>query len=77
MAKAKEYELKASESNLLVYTRNHLDAIFSGMLSTIAMDRLGYAVTDHTKFHLSSDFSKVTIEEVEDEPDEPAIKTAD
>jgi len=76
----KEYSLKPAESNLLIYVRNHLDAIFSGVLSTMAMDRLAYKVTDKTKFHLSNDFTTVTINEVEDEQptgaDDSPIKTA-
>lgn len=67
MSEAKQFTLKPAESNLLVYVKNHQEAIFSGLISTIAMDRLAYKVTENTKFTLSEDFSKVTIQELEKE----------
>lgn len=62
-----EYQLSPADSNLLVYIKNHQDAIFSGVLSTIALDRLKYNVTDKTQFKISEDFSKITITELEEE----------
>ena len=63
---AKEYDLPESSTHLLIYTRNHLDAIFSGLLSTIANDRLNYKVTDKTQFKLNANMTKVTMEEEDD-----------
>lgn len=77
MEDKKTFSLKASESNLLIYTKQHLDAIFSGMISTIAMDRLAYKVTDKTKFELSADYTTVTISEVVEPEEESPIKVSE
>lgn len=76
MSKGKDYKLRPADSNLLIYTRNHIDAILSGLISTIAMDRLGYKVTDKTKFTLSDDYGTLNITELDDEPEENPIRTA-
>lgn len=69
----KEFSLKPAESNLLIYVKNHQEAIFSGLISTIAMDRLAYKVTENTKFTLSEDFSKMTVEEIEKSKEESPV----
>lgn len=61
----KEYGLRPADRNMLIYVRNHLDAIFSGLISTVAIDRFGYKVTPNTQFRISDDFTKVTITEIE------------
>ena len=63
----KEFEFSTAETNLLIYTRQHLDAIFSGLLSTTVMDKHGYKVTDKTKFELNPDLTSVKVTEIEDD----------
>lgn len=64
----KVYSLKAAETNLLRYIKQHQEAIFAGILSTIATDRLAYHVTPNTKFELTGDFAQMKLTEVEPEP---------
>jgi len=59
-----KHELKPQQTALLVYIRNHHQAIFSGILSTMAID-LNYKVTDKTQFSLSADLTSMTITELE------------
>lgn len=61
----KQYSLTAHEANMLRFVNNHQNAIFSGLLSTIAGSRLGYTVTERTQFQLSPDFSQMTLMELE------------
>jgi hypothetical protein len=70
-----KHELTQTEQNLLAFVQNHQQAIFSGLLSTIAIDRLKVKVTDHTQFELSGDFKNITITE-QNEDDETAVKAA-
>ena len=63
----KEFAFTVAETNLLIYTRQHLDAIFSGLLSTTVMETHGYKVTDKTKFELSADLTSVKVTEIEDD----------
>lgn len=77
MSDKKDFSLKPAESNLLIYVKNHQEAIFSGLISTIAMDRLAYKVTENTKFTLSEDFSKMTVEEVETPKEESPVVTGE
>lgn len=60
----KTYGLSEQETSLLVFVRNHMDAIFSGIISTIAGTRLGYSVTPNTQFNLSGDLKNITIMEL-------------
>lgn len=73
----KTFSLKPAESNMLMFIQQHQQAIFSGLLSTIAMDRLAYHVTENTVFELNSNFSemKLTEREPEKAPDAPAETT--
>jgi hypothetical protein len=75
---AKTFSLSEHETNLLSFVQNHQQAIFSGLLSTIAMDRLAVKVTDHTQFELSSDFKKITISEKPEQTaeEETVVKAA-
>ena len=71
-----EHELRPADSNLLIYVRNHTEAILSGVISTIAMDRLNYKVTDKTQFKLSPDFTRITISETKQDDEGSPIKAA-
>lgn len=80
MAEPKDYQLSTEDQNLLTFVTQHQQAIFSGILSTIAL-KLGVKVGQHTQFLLSPDMSKMTISELEDQPetekpDESPVKTA-
>lgn len=73
----KSFSLKEHETNLLTFTRSHSEAIFSGILSTIAMDRLSYKVTDRTKFQLNGDLTEMSLEELPEEiPEESPVTAA-
>jgi len=72
----KEYNLKPSDSNLIMYMRRQCDAIMSGLISNIAMDRLGYTVTEKTQFSLSDDYATITITEAEDVKADSGVKAA-
>lgn len=61
----KQYSLTVHEANMLRFVNNHQNAIFSGLLSTIAGSRLGYTVTERTQFNLSGDFSTMTLMELD------------
>jgi len=69
---SKTFSLKESETNLLIYIQQHQQAIYSGILSTIAIDRLAYKITDRTQFEISPDVKtlKMTERPVEPEPTE-------
>lgn len=64
MAEPKEYQLSKEDQNLLTFVTQHQQAIFSGILSTIAL-KFGVQVGEHTQFVLSPDMSKVTISEID------------
>lgn len=59
------YKLKEHETKLLVFIQQKQQAIFSGILSTIVADRLGFAVTDHTQFKLNAELTEMEISELE------------
>ena len=61
----KQYSLTAHEANMLRFVQNHQAAIFSGLLSTIAMSRLAYTVTPNTQFELTPDMSTMRLMELE------------
>lgn len=71
----KQYSLKAAETNLLRYVKQHTEAIFAGILSTIAADRLAYTVTPNTKFELTNDFTMMKLSEMQP-PAAPAEQPA-
>jgi len=82
----KKYQLKKSETQLLKYVKNHQDAIFIGVLSHIAIDRLAVNVGIHTQFELDADMEAVIITElpapedeksVDSDVEEKAVKTAE
>lgn len=68
-------KLSDPDTKLLRFTRQHLDAIFSGVLSTIVM-KSDYKVTDHTKFQLNPELTEVTVEELEEDKAEEVVKKA-
>jgi hypothetical protein len=78
---AKQFSLKTEDTNLLQYVRQHQNAIFSGILSTMAITKFGYKVDEKTKFELSEDLTKVTISQIDEatatpEDTESAIKAS-
>ena len=58
-------KLSPAETNLLFYIRKHSEAIFSGALSTIALDKHKYAVDENTKFELNADLTELEISQVD------------
>jgi len=72
---AKEFDLKKNESALLNFIRDKQQAVFSAVLSSIAIERLGYQVTQNTQFSLTDDLSKLTITEAIQEPPTEPDKT--
>lgn len=66
---SKSFNLRPAESQLLAFTKHHQDAIFSGLLSTIAADRMSYPVTERTQFQLNADMNELTVIELP-EPEE-------
>ena len=60
----KTYSLKPAETNMLRYVHSHQQAIFSGILSTVAIDRLAYHVSENTKFELNGDFTELKLSEM-------------
>jgi hypothetical protein len=70
--KGQEFNLKPTETQLLVITQNNQQAVFAAILSQIAVDRLGYQVTDRTQFKLSPALDKMEIGELP----EPPVPTA-
>lgn len=72
----KKFSLKETESQLLSIIRNNNNSTFSASLSAIAIERLGYKVTQRTQFALNEDLTEVTIQELpEDVPTIPAEPT--
>lgn len=74
------HKLADTDISLLRYVTRHQQAVFSGLLSNLAM-RLGYKVTENTQFTLSQDMSELNITELPEleDPktkDSGAIKTA-
>lgn len=72
----KTFSLSADETQMLIYTKQHLDAIFVGIISNIAGKRLGYQVTNSTQFNLSGDLKTMTISESATPGTEQAPTTA-
>lgn len=60
------HKLEDTDISLLRYTQRHQQAIFSGLLSNIAM-RLGYEVTENTQFQLSAGLDEITITELKEQ----------
>lgn len=72
-----DYKLSDTDVSLLHYVQRHQQAVFSGLLSNIAM-RLGYTVTENTQFALTPDLSGMKITELAPEPDSSnAVKQAE
>lgn len=64
-----KHTLSDTDTNLLRFVQQHQQAVFSGILSTIAIDKLEYKVTDHTKFQLNADLTEMELSEIaEDSP---------
>lgn len=71
----KKIELSKAETSLLIYVQNHQQAIFSGLLSTIAIDKHKVAVDEKTQFKLNADLTEMEITQLE-EDGKDAIKAA-
>lgn len=65
---SKQFSLKRNETELLIFTKQHSDAIFSGLLSNLAADRLAYQVTERTQFSLEDNMTKLVITELPTPP---------
>lgn len=76
-SKTATHKLNNTDVSLLNYIQRHQQAIFSGVLSNIAM-RLNYKVTENTQFQLSADLTELTITELAPEPNssDEAIRRA-
>lgn len=77
----KQFSLAAQETNLLIFTKTQLDAIWAAQLSVIAQQRLSYHVTENTQFEISPDMKTVKVFEadskvVDKATGSGAIKTA-
>lgn len=57
----KRFSFRKEDAEFLVYTKQHLDAVYSATISKLAHDRFGVAITEHTQFLIKSDFSGVEI----------------
>jgi len=70
--KPKTFNLKQIDTQLLVITRQNHNAVFSSILSTIAIDRYGYPITQNSQFVLNDRMDELTIQELE--PQVPVAK---
>ena len=70
------YDLKPIETNLLVMVRDYQQKVFSAIISTIAIDRLGQKVSDRTQFMLNDDLTKMSLRELPPTPQPEAPKPA-
>jgi hypothetical protein len=69
--KEKQFSLKPNETSLLHFVREKQEAVFSGILSTIAAERLSYQVTDRTQMKLNADLTEIVFTELPPPPEEP------
>ena len=72
MSDAKEYSLKEIETQLLYVFQQQQSVLLSNILSFIAIERLAVNVDANTRFELSPDYKKITINQVEETPAEEA-----
>jgi hypothetical protein len=59
----KQYSLNPTQSNLILFTQQHQQAIIAAIMSNIAYD-MGYTVTENTQFELSNDYKVLKIHEI-------------
>jgi hypothetical protein len=59
----KQYSLSQSQSNLIVFTQQHQQAIIAALLSSMAYEA-GYNVTEYTQFELSNDYRTLKVTEL-------------
>lgn len=57
-------KLKPTQTDLLRFVRVHQQAIFSGLLSTIALEEK-QDITDYTQFSLNEELTEMTLTEIE------------
>lgn len=60
-ADVKTFSLRRQETEKIALLRQHLDAIYSIEISTIAADRLAYSVTPNTQFRIAADLTSLQI----------------
>lgn len=79
MADSKTFSLKQAETQTLVVMQNSHQQAFAALLSMIAVERLGYHVTEKTQFKLNPELSEIEITEIVDvpttKPDKPEEKS--
>lgn len=74
--KEQSFNLKLTETQTLVITQNNHQSTFAALLSMIAIERLGYKVTERTQFRLNPEMTEVVIAELPvDVPTVPADTT--
>lgn len=60
------FKLDPAQTNLLNFIQQHQQAIFSGILSTIAIKDFKYNVDEKTQFRLNSDLTEIEITQLGD-----------
>ena len=63
---SKQFTLKPIETQVLLVEQQLFQSSISNIISMIAVERLGYEVTQNTKFNLSDDLKTLTISEDEE-----------
>lgn len=68
-SKPQTFNMKSSETNTLLVMQSNHQSTFSGVLSLIAQERMGYQITPRTQFKLNAELTTIEISEVaEDVP---------
>ena len=62
---SKSYSLTGIETQLLRVTQQNFQTVLSNEMAMIAVQRLAYPVTEHTRFVFNGDMTEVTISEDE------------
>lgn len=74
---SQKFNLKETESRLLLIVHNNQQAVFSAILASIAVDRLGYNITPQTQFKLDDKLSTIEIEEIPEQVPVAKAKTGE
>lgn len=67
---SKKFSLKPIETQLLLAKQQTYQTDLSNLLSYIAIERLGFAITANTRFSFNEDMTEITI--TEEEPEQPS-----
>jgi hypothetical protein len=62
--KGHEFNLKPNETQTLVISQQNHQSTFAALLSMIAVERLGYNVTQNTQFKLNAELTKMELTEL-------------